>query len=252
MTATSQGPLKHLVGFARRVRRRLGLARSARSPRKLESLQVLRRRGIPVDAVVDVGVLHGTFELIDSFPDVHHFLFEPVEECAHIISQAYSKLDYTLVPKAVGSGDGVTSMRILGEPGSLNSSAHIKVVGENGSERSVEVISLDSCFDQFETVENCLLKIDTDGSEIGVLKGSCTFLSRCAVVIVEATKDNIIEVMSFMSDRKFQIFDMVEPCYFDDALWQVDLIFIRKELYDDKFGTILGNDFDSSKYQIFT
>lgn len=212
---------------------------------------MLCRRGIPVDVVVDVGVLHGTAELIDNFPDVHHFLFEPVAECADAISQAYAKLDHTLIQKAVGSGDGVASMSILGEAGSLNSSAHVSVGGANADERAIEIVSLDSCVAGFGHVENCLLKVDTDGNEISVLRGAHAFLSKCSIVVVEATQDNMGEVVSFMSENRFSIFDIVEPCYFDDALWQVDIIFIRVDLYAEKFESIVDNEFDQSKYEIF-
>lgn len=46
---------------------------------KLDRVRSLRSLGVPIDSVVDVGVQKSTNELIQSIPDKHHHLFEPVE-----------------------------------------------------------------------------------------------------------------------------------------------------------------------------
>lgn len=251
MSAPSRNPFGTLLSLARHLRARWRASGRGRSPKKLEAFRVLRGRGVTIDAVVDVGVLHGTPELIESFADVPHFLFEPVGECAESIGQAYSGISHTLIQKAVGSSDGTASMRILGEAGSLHSSAHLDAAPSAETSRQTDVVTLDSYAGEFGSVENCLLKVDTDGHEISVLHGGAEFLRRCAVAVVEVTQANLSDVVSFMSERDFVIFDIVEPCYFDDALWQVDVIFVRSDLHAEKFESIVDNDFDKSKYQIY-
>ena len=93
MTANIPNAREKLVDFVRQLGRRLGLSTQTRSPKKLEAFRVLKRRGVRVDAVVDVGVLHGTSELIDHFPGVHHYLFEPVDECRDAIERVYAGLE---------------------------------------------------------------------------------------------------------------------------------------------------------------
>ncbi|BDX00709.1 FkbM family methyltransferase [Maricaulis maris] len=251
MTANIPNAREKLVDFVRQLGRRLGLSTQTRSPKKLEAFRVLKRRGVRVDAVVDVGVLHGTSELIDHFPRVHHYLFEPVDECRDAIERVYAGLDFTLFQKAVGSGDSVATMRILGEAGSLNSSAHVDLAEGGREARAIEVVALDSVAAKFGPVRNCLLKIDTDGNEVSVLDGARSFLSSCAVIVVEVTQANLAEVVARLTAEGFSIFDIVEPCYFDEALWQVDVIFLNNKSHSELFDTITDNDFDKDKYKIF-
>ncbi len=251
MTANKPNAQEKMADLVRQLGRRLGISKPARSPKKLEAFRVLKGRGVRVDAVVDVGVLHGTSELIDHFPNVHHYLFEPVDECRDAIARAYAGLDFTLFQKAVGRGDSVASMRILGEAGSLNSSAHVGLAAGGQEGRAIDVVALDSVSAEFGPVRNCLLKVDTDGNEISVLEGARNFLSKCTVIVVEVTQTNLAEVVARLTAEGFSLFDIVEPCYFDDALWQVDVIFLRNESYSEMFDTITDNNFDKEKYHIF-
>lgn len=251
MAADLPNARQKLAGLARQLGRFLGASRSVRSPKKQEAFRVLKERGVCIDAVVDVGVLHGTSELIHHFPNVHHYLFEPVDECREAIRQAYAGLSFTLIQKAVGEGDRVASMRILGEAGSLDSSAHVRPESIGHDLRDVDVVSLDSMSAQLDHIQDCLLKIDTDGNEVSVLEGAGCFLSKCAIVVVEVTQDNMADVVSRMSGHGFSIFDIVEPCYFDEALWQVDIIFLRRRDHIEKFDIISDNNFDKSKYTIY-
>lgn len=211
---------------------------------------MLRDRGVPITGVVDIGVLHGTSELLGVFPDLPHILFEPVAECASQIEKVYRNIDYTLVQKAVGDRDGQCNLRIRGKAGAATSSAHVeRVPGEDV--RSVEQISLDTFDAQSGTFESCLLKIDTDGHEEAVLQGAERFVNKCSTVIVECTNSNMHAVLNIMLGRGFEIFDIVEPCYYDGALWQVDMIFVKKDIIGKLFDTILSGDVDFSKYEIF-
>jgi FkbM family methyltransferase len=222
----------------------------SRSPRKLEALWMLRERGVRITSVVDVGVLHGTPELVDVFPDLPHILFEPVSECAYRIEKVYRNVDYTLVQKAVGERDGHCNLRIRGEAGALTSSAHVeRAPGEDV--RSVELISLDTFCAQAGPIDDGLLKIDTDGHEEAVLQGGGEFVGKCSVVIIESTNANMNKILDLMFGMGFLIFDIVEPCYYDGALWQVDIIFIRKDIMEMNFDTISDKGVDFSKYEIF-
>ena len=49
----------------------------------------------------------------------------------------------------------------------------------------------------------------------------------------------------------FQVFDLVEPCYYDGSLWQVDVILLRGDLHR-KFFRDIGKDFDPARYVMFT
>lgn len=59
-----------------------------RLPEVTDSLRALRALGVPVECVLDVGILHGTTGLMQVFPDVKHHLFEPVDNYFDIIHKA--------------------------------------------------------------------------------------------------------------------------------------------------------------------
>jgi len=224
-----------------------------RAPKKVQSLRVLRQRVTPVSTVIDVGVLHGTTELRHIFGDARHYLFEPMVECAPVIKMAYAGCDHVLIHKAVSDEDGEVTLKVSGEPGSVRAGAVVAPGETKGAERTVQRISLDTYFSGGAGLEGgCLLKVDTDGHELNVLKGAVRLLPRCSIVIVEATASALPEISGFMQAQGFVIYDMVEPCYYDESLWQVDLIFISSALHAELFETIADQGYHSEKYHIYS
>jgi len=224
-----------------------------RAPKKLQALQVLIKRGIVIDAVIDVGVLHGTGELISTFPNVKHYLFEPVVECNEQIKRTYAQLDYELINKAVGASESSENqyLHLSGAAGDIQTSATVRSHEDGQNVRPVPMTSLDAFFKLDHSHERPLLKIDTDGYEMSVLSGATEILRQCPIVIVEATMDKLPQIAEFLSQQGFRIFDMAEPCYYDDALWQVDLMFVRNDIHGTNFERIIDTGYSAEKYKIF-
>lgn len=80
-----------------------------------------------------------------------------------------------------------------------------------------------------------MLKLDVQGYELEVLKGSSQALRAADVVLMEASlvpiNDGcplIGEVMSFMYDHRFRVFDFCSQIRrADGVLWQTDLLFLK-------------------------
>src|SRR3546814_20998632 len=85
---------------------------SPREPFKAQTLQILRERGVPVGTVLDVGVCHGTPELMQDFPEPRHLLFEPISEFEATIRPHYRNMDAELHLVAVGDPEGVVGLKI--------------------------------------------------------------------------------------------------------------------------------------------
>ncbi len=73
----------------------------------------LRDRGIPVETVIDIGVLHGTPELMGVWPDRQHLLFEPVSEFANSIRNNYRNISHELHAVAVSDEMGTVGLKVL-------------------------------------------------------------------------------------------------------------------------------------------
>ena len=56
-------------------------------------------------------------------------------------------------------------------------------------------------------------------------------LSKSAVVIVEAQIAELPQRIATIASQGFVLFDLVEPCYYDNALWQCDAILLREDVH---------------------
>jgi hypothetical protein len=79
-------------------------------------------------------------------------------------------------------------------------------------------------------INQAILKIDVDGGEIAVLRGSSSLLALDTVLIIEGalldTADaRFGQIIEFMRSSGYECFDIIELVYrFDDVLWQADLV----------------------------
>jgi|688.fasta_scaffold666225_1 FkbM family methyltransferase len=225
-----------------------------RSPLKVESLAILKERGVPVGTIIDVGILSGTPELIRAWPEKKHILFEPVEEFSQIIQTAYSNVDHELHHSAVSDSSGSVGLElrsvIQGMPISHSGMTENAVQGDGRVVRQVPMIALDDFLHHKEYEEPFLLKIDIDGHELRVLKGAKKTLQKCSIVIVECPKSQLVERISAVQAAGFDLFDLCEPCYYDKAFWQCDGVFLRSDLHK-KYFTQLTSAVDKEKYEMF-
>jgi FkbM family methyltransferase len=216
---------------------------SPRRPDKNQTLRLLRERGVPVETVIDVGVLHGTPELMAVWPDKRHVLFEPVAEFAPKIAHNYRNLRHELHTMAVGDSSGTIGLRTTSAIAGMDIS-HSKmtdaVPGADPAIRSVPKIALDDFLPRRALTEPYLLKIDIDGQELSVLKGAAETLRKCSVVIIECQSSQLVQRISAVQAAGFDLFDLAEPCYYDKVFWQCDAVFVRKDLLAGRFKRLTG------------
>jgi FkbM family methyltransferase len=204
-------------------------------PTKLESLQLLRNRGLPVQAIVDVGVHQQTHELIKVYPDRLHILIEPAIEFHDSISKNYGSVDHILVPKACGEVEGSAFLNIydISGAGGITHST-ITPSPQSAQHRSIEIVTLSAIVESLVPVGEILLKVDVDGLELQILKGAGGKLQRCSCVVIEAALsfDNglFFDRINFMRSQGFELWDIVDFCYYKNCLSQVDVVFLRHDV----------------------
>lgn len=83
-----------------------------------------------------------------------------------------------------------------------------------------------------------LIKLDTQGSEIDILRGGDLALSGAKFVYIECSLVNynegapqLADYVGFMSSKGFIPYDLCEDHKKGGALIQVDILFVRKEVY---------------------
>ena len=216
----------------------MGMVKKSRpKPTKDSIFQRLVNFGVTIDTVVDVGVLKGTPELLKGFPKAKHFLFVPLDIYFDQIKINYASYDYQLFNVACSDVDGECFLvhRCIDGTGNITHS-HVTttpvLVGKEGVVecKLIKQVRLDSM--DIPVKGNMLLKIDVDGVELLVLKGAKELLARTTVVVIEASLGELLERANYLAKLGFQLFDIVDLCYYYSTLSQVDLVFVRKDVID--------------------
>jgi FkbM family methyltransferase len=204
-----------------------------RHPIKKDCLDKIKQLNIPILAIVDVGVLDSTPELISAFPNLTHYLFEPIVEWEKYIKINYKDIDYQLFQVALTDVDGPLQMVIHSVIDGLEIS-HARILNESvdvhGQLRSIEGRRLDSIVNTIEIPFPFLLKIDVDGAEINIIDGASKILDKVSVLVVEAGIDNFLDRANRLSGYGFELFDIVDLSYYEDRLAQFDFVFLNKNL----------------------
>lgn len=222
-----------------------------RRPLKIESFNKVKQLGIPVESVVDIGILTGTGELMAAFKDKKHLLIEPIVEWNETIERNYTNagVDFTLVNVAASNTDGTMNMETSTViPGKPISHARLPVKSQCANLRTVPVRKLDSILLEYPHPGPYLLKIDVDGVELQILEGSLETLTQVNVVVIEANVRNFIERAAFLLKHGFELFDIVDPCYYDNQLRQFDLVFVSSRMVAERGLDMYKKPFDIAKW----
>jgi FkbM family methyltransferase len=205
-----------------------------------DSLRTLVAFGVPVQSVIDVGVQNMTEQLINVFPNLKHILVEPVESYIDQIRKSYQGVEHEIHNVALSDANGSAFQVGLAEDGG-DSITHSflsdrKITREEREQvrecKPIRKITLDSLIVDLQIPYPSLLKIDVDGHELPILKGARNALGHISVVVVEATLGTTLERAGFMKNNGFQLFDVVDPAYYYGVLSQVDLIFVRNDIWE--------------------
>lgn len=226
----------------------------ARKPLKIEAFEKLKALGVPVGTVVDVGVLNSTWELLTAFQNSRQLLIEPIVEWNEVIERTYSQagIDFEIINIAASDADGVMNMKVVSVvPGKPISHAHLTSQVSGNDLREVTVRKLDSLLAERDEPRPYLLKIDVDGVEMQILAGAKKMLDECSIVVIEANITNYLERATVLEEAGFQLFDIVDPCYYDSRLRQFDLIFLSRKTIEDLSIDMYKEKFDYNKWEVY-
>ena len=170
--------------------------------------------------VIDIGVGYGTFPLYKAFPKAFFILIEPLKEYKNAIEKIAKKYNCDIHYKAVGDRECKREINI--DTGKVLRSSFLHRTPLTRSEnplkkRIVEVTTLDTIFRETIAIEEpILLKIDTEGYELSVLKGAKSLLKKVDIVIAEISIAKRFEnsyrfedLISFMNKNGFHVFSFL-------------------------------------------
>jgi FkbM family methyltransferase len=226
-----------------------------RNPVKLEALKKLRAMNVPVGSVIDVGVNAATAELIEAYGDRRHLLIEPIAEWNERIKINYQGRvpAFEVLNVAVSDSDGVAQMKLASViPGTpISHSNIVRGKAGGGDVREVPAARLSTLVAERTLPKPYLLKIDVDGAEMLVLEGARDMLADCSIVVIEVKPENLFERGGFLDKAGFELFDIVDPCYYDDRFRQADLVFLNRKLIKELSLNVRLRPFDIKRWHTF-
>jgi FkbM family methyltransferase len=199
----------------------------------------LKSSGVKPRTIIDAGANEGQFAIgaTRAFPDAKIHCFEPgTAAFERLKSNLGGQANITFHKKALGAENGVAQLHLTNNDQSSsllclhnNHKSAYPAIKEIGIE-NVQIIKLDAEFDKIANAKPVLLKIDTQGFELEVLKGTESSLDSIDWIILEtATKpmyegeaefDKIykwLEKKNFALAAPFEIHFSTHgnPCQFD-------------------------------------
>jgi FkbM family methyltransferase len=200
-----------------------------RFPSKTNTLRFLREAEVPAKTIIDVGAHEETIELRQAFPNLRHILFEPASEFHDALRTNYAGMDYVLVPAALSDQEGTGYLEkraILSDK--VTHAIMVDGTGEGPFDK-VPTMRLDSFMNNRDEPKPYLLKLDVDGYEMPIMRGSEGIWDDVSCVVVEVTVPSFAERMNFILSKGFRLFDIVDQCYKNDMFWQADLVFVAEK-----------------------
>lgn len=218
----------------------LHLGRLSEYPFKSLSLEsVLMRlkvKGIEPKTIIDVGASDGrwTKNVRVYYPSAHYFLIEANtvhQPALDEFVKKYKNCAYKIAAAAdtVGEIFFDDSDPFTGQASHIINDRDLVRVPATTIDAEVEVNDLNGPF---------LIKLDTHGFEVPIFSGAEKTMLNSSVIIVETYNFNLTEnslrfweICHFLGAKGFRPVDVMEPMFRpkDEALWQMDLVFIRSD-----------------------
>jgi FkbM family methyltransferase len=191
-------------------------------------------KATPFAHILDVGVADGTPDLYASFPDAYLDLFEPYAvHRAALEAGVLAQRPGRLHAVALGAAEGTASLHLTGRTGSSLLGSGWKPA-DAVEAVDVPVRRLDAVIAAEDIRSPCLLKIDTEGFELDVLRGATALLPAIHTVVAEVHFDKPHayapwQIADFLRPFGFRLVDMLDHHVRGGYVVCADFVFERIE-----------------------
>ena len=183
-----------------------------------------------MDNIIDVGVAKGTDFLLKEFPKAKFFFIEPNPLFFNFIENTLvKKYNSKLFKIAAGNENGPKKLLSSGGFSSFYERQDYKVK----EKIEVNISKLDEILKNESLNGKNLLKIDTEGFELEVLKGATKILESISYLVLELRIENIntynpSEIISFLYNKNFIFYKIIKISYTKNGISYMDVIFVKK------------------------
>jgi FkbM family methyltransferase len=198
----------------------------------------LRNIGYTPDAILDIGAHHGnwTNAMKNIYNNCDYYLFEAIDytELQQFFYSNNTKVYNVLLNDKVEEVNWY-QMKNTGDSIFREKTKHFtncQIIKRTTIDLNTHILEKNILQDK----KNILIKIDCQGAEIPILKGSTSILNRTDFIILEMPLfgqynegvPGFLEHISFMDTIGFIPYDIIDNHYINGFNMQVDMLFINK------------------------
>lgn len=202
----------------------------------------LHERGFACKEILDIGANKGDWSKLAKkvFPFSNLYMIEPLVEMEKSLSEFCSVNEgskYFLY--GIGSRIEKRFMTTWGEELAganfmVDENPHLKA---RNQQREIEIVTVDHLLAEGRLPVPDTVKIDVQGFELEVLKGSCSLFGKTELFIIECSLFEfskgmplLSDIILYMKDKEYEVYDIAgylrRP--YDNAIAQVDVCFARR------------------------
>lgn len=205
----------------------------------------LKQIGFEPKHIVDVGANHGTWtrETLKYFPDAYYTLLEPqywMQDSIKDLLENNKKIKFNAV--GAGAQEGTFNFTIVNRDDSCSfryTEAEAKAEGFEQIE--VPVVTLNNLLAQSNLPTPDIIKIDAEGLDIEVLKGTSNYFGQTEIFMVEVGivnklfDNSFLTMVNYMDSNGYTLFDITDlnRPFTPAVLWLAELVFVKKNGYID-------------------
>jgi len=195
----------------------------------------LKNKGFDPKHILDIGAYKGYWSVManEVFPEAKITMFEPIEyeEHSNLNSSGNLNVENVLLSSCVTEVDWHEAKN-TGDSIFLERTKEF----ENCEVIRKKTNTIDLFFNNSLEQSPELVKIDTQGSEIPIIRGGSNVFRNTEVFILEVPffgeynhgVPNFADHISFMDTLGYCVYDIAESHYLSDELIQFDFVFIQK------------------------
>lgn len=203
-----------------------------------DKISILKQKKYYPDTILDIGAHHGdwTNSMKRIYNDSNYYLFEAIDysELNRFSNNENIKIFNVLLNDKIEKVDWY-QMKNTGDSMFKEQTYHFnkcEVIKRDTIDLDTYILQKDI----LQESKNILIKIDCQGAEIVILKGSTTILEKTDFIILEMPLfgqynegvPNFLEHIKFMDSIGFVIYDIIDTHYINNFNMQADILFINK------------------------
>lgn len=189
----------------------------------------------------DIGAnLGGYINFISNNLNVKEFhVFEPSKQCISFLNSKYSNKDYQIINKAVSNKNKISYFyenEILSQSSLYKNKNKFNKNYNYIKKYKINCISLDNYCKNFpKKFKIDILKIDAEGEDLNILKGSQKLLKQKKIKVIKIEllnsinminkNSNLIEICKFLNENDYYLSTIVKSKFNNNKLLMMDTYF---------------------------